>query len=401
MARVSRRFLEDSSSGATTMAFAQLASEAKRKPVIDLTLGQPDVTPPQTLVELLATEARGVGASRYPPPQGLAEYREAVASYMRDFYGVDAEPERVVALAGAKPGIAAAIYSVCDHGDAMLVLTPHFYAYVNAARMLGVKPVMARLRWDGGRLFIDEDEVKKAFEEHKPCLVIVNTPHNPTGLHLDRETLKLIGDLASEHNTLVLSDEVYSWLVFRGEHVPLLRLLGEERVIHLESFSKTLAIPGWRVGFLYAPREVVKATVFFNSNVYTGIPRFIQLAVAKYITAYREDMVEYVERVRKLYGRRARVFTEALSQLEDLIDVYEPAAGFFLFPRVERLIEKLGVGSAERLVELMAREVGVLAVPGTVFGEEWRGYIRVSLTAPESRLREAAARIGELATRGA
>ncbi len=400
MARVSRRFREDSRH-ATTMSYAVVAERVKKKPVIDLTLGQPDIQPPQSLVELLAVEARGINAARYPPPQGLRELREALARYMSEFYGVDAEPEDIVVLSGAKPGIAASMYAVCDPGDAVLIFTPHFYAYVNAARMLGLRPVLLRLSWREERLGCSLEEVKRVFEEEKPCLAIINTPHNPTGLHMDRELVKTVVDLAEEKGAMVLSDEVYVWLVYRGVHEPLVKNYGTGTVIHLESFSKTLAVPGWRIGFIYADHEVARAVTFFNSNVYTGVPRFIQLALAKYLEAYREDMVEFIERARRLYERRAQVVAESAPLLEGLVELYEPEAGFFLFPRVKGLMDALGTSSVEELVGILAREAGVLTVPGTVFGSEWREYIRLSLTAPEARLREAISRIAGLARRGA
>ncbi len=400
MPRISKRFLEDSKH-ATTMSYAVVAEQVKKKPVIDLTLGQPDIQPPQTLVELLAVEARGLNAGRYPPPQGLRELREALASYMSEFYGVPAEPEDIVVLAGAKPGIAASMYAVCDPGQKVLIFTPHFYAYHNAARLLGLHPVHIPLSWDTGRLTADEEEVKRVFEEEKPCLVVINTPHNPTGLHMDPRLVSLVADLAAEKGATILSDEIYTWLVYRGSHEPLVKKLDSGLVIHLESFSKTLAVPGWRIGFIYAEHDVARAVTFFNANIYTGVPRFIQLAIAKYITAYREEMVEFVEKARRLYERRAQVVEEMIPHLEGLLDLYEPAAGFFLFPNAKGLIEKLGAKDAENLVGLLAREAGVLTVPGTVFGEQWRSYIRISLTAPESRLREAFSRIIELARRGA
>ncbi len=396
MARISRRYLNDSSRGGTTIAYTELGREAKRQPVIDLTIGQPDLKPPSALVELLAIEARGAGASRYAPPQGLGEYREAVAELLSEAYGVDAEPDRVVALAGAKPGIGGSIYAACDPGDTVLVLTPHFYTYVIAPRMLGVRVELIPLSWSGGVLTLDEELLKKVFSEKRPCLVIVNTPHNPTGLLLEDSVVKLLGDLARDYNSVILSDEVYAWLVYRGTHTPLVKRLGDDIVVHLESFSKTLAVPGWRVGFAYAPPEMAKAISFFNANTYTCIPRFVQLAIAKYITSYRDDMVEYVEEARRIYSRRAEAMTTALEHLQGLVEGYLPAAGFFLFPRVAGLLEKLGLRDSSSLAELLAREAGVLVVPGTVFGD-WREYIRVSLTHPEARLREAVTRIAELA----
>ncbi len=397
MVRVSRRYLE-ASSHATTMSYA-FVHEGKGRPPIDLTIGQPDVKPPSVLVELLASEARSVDASRYPPPQGLRELREALASYMREFYGVDAEPEDIVVLVGAKPGIAASIYSVCDRGGRVAVLTPHFYAYEIASLMLDAKPVFIRLSWEEGVLRADEEEVKRVFEEEKPCLTIINTPHNPTGLLLDEALLDLIADLASDHGSTILSDEVYAWLVYRGSHRPLVSRYGPNLVIHLESFSKTLAVPGWRLGFIYSESRLSRAYTFFNANVYTGVPRFIQRAVARYISDYREDMLAFVDRMRRLYEKRAQTLIEALNALEGLVDYYMPAAGFFVFLGTEGLEKRLGVKDSEELASLLASKAGVFVVPGRVFGD-WPHHVRVSLTAPEARLKEAVSRIAELAARG-
>ncbi len=394
--RVSSRHLR-ASAHATTMSYAFVVEKAER-PVIDLTIGQPDVKPPSVLAELLASEARSADAPRYPPPQGLGELREAVASLLSEAYGVDAAPENIVVLVGAKPGIAAAIYALCDPGDSVLILSPHFYAYEIAAEMLETRPVVVKMKWERGLLEADEEEVKRVFEKHKPCLAIINTPHNPTGLHASPQLLDLIADLAVERGSAILSDEVYAWLVYRGSHEPLVARYGSELIVHLESFSKTLAIPGWRIGFIYAEPEVVRAVTFFNANVYTGAPRFIQRAVARYITDYREDMLAFVERMRRIYSRRASAFIEALAPLEGLVEAYMPAAGFFLFPRVKGLEERLGVSDSEELAGVLASRAGVLTVPGRVFGD-WPHHIRVSLTAPESKLREAASRIAELAAR--
>ena len=394
--RVSSRHLR-ASKHTTTMSYAFVVEKAER-PVIDLTIGQPDVKPPSVLVELLASEARGADASRYPPPQGLGELREAIASLLSEAYGVDAAPENIVVLVGAKPGIAGAVYALCDPGDAVLILSPHFYAYEIASEVLGAKTIVVKMRWERGVLEADEEEVKRVFERHRPCLTIINTPHNPTGLHASPSLLDLVADLAVEKGSAILSDEVYAWLVYRGSHEPLVAKYGTELVVHLESFSKTLAIPGWRVGFVYAEAEVVRALTFFNANIYTGVPRFIQRAVARYITDYREDMLAFVERMRRIYSKRASALLEALAPLQGLVDAYMPAAGFFLFPSVRGLEEKLGVRDSEELAGILASKAGVLTVPGRVFGD-WPHHIRVSLTAPESKLREAASRIAELAAR--
>ena len=398
MARVSRRYLE-ASGHATPMSYAFVYERGGGRPPIDLTIGQPDVKPPSVLVELLAAEARGVEASRYPPPQGLRELREALASYMAEFYGVDADPEDIVVLVGAKPGIAAAVYTVCDRGGRVVVFTPHFYAYEIASLMLDARPVFVRLSWDGGVLRADEEEVKRVFEEEKPCLAIINTPHNPTGLLMDDSLVELVADLCSETGCMVLSDEVYAWLVYRGSHRPLVSRYGPELVIHLESFSKTLAVPGWRIGFVYASSRIARAYTFFNANVYTGVPRFIQRAVARYISDYREDMLAFVDKARRLYERRAEALVEALELLRGLVDYYEPAAGFFVFLGTRGLEERLGVRDSEELASLLASKAGVLVVPGRVFGD-WPHHVRVSLTAPEARLKEAVSRIAELAARG-
>jgi len=186
--------------------------------------------------------------------------------------------------------------------------------------------------------------------------------------------------------------------VYRGSYRPLVSRYGPGLVVHLESFSKTLAVPGWRIGFIYSEAPVARAITFFNANVYTGVPRFIQRAIARYLSDYREDMLSFVDRARRVYEKRAQALLEAMVSLGDLVEAYMPSAGFFLFPRFTGLLRKLGLRDTDELAATLASKAGVLIVPGRVFGD-WPQHARLSLTAPESRLREAVSRIAELAAR--
>lgn len=362
--------------------FFDLASSVKD--VISLGIGEPDFDTPQNIKEY-AKEALDKGYTHYGPNIGLPMLREAIAEKLRRDNGIDADPEsEIIITVGANMPILMGLATFLREEEEVLIPEPAFVSYAPAAILAGGKPVMVPTR--------EEEEFKPRIEDlekhvsEKTRAIIINTPNNPTGTVYTRKDLEEIADFAIEHDLMIISDEVYEYIVYDGfKHVSIASLNGLfERTITVNGFSKTFAMTGWRIGFAVAPSWVIEKMVKLHMYTITCPATFTQYAVAKALRDKRSW--EAVENMRNEYRRRRDLVWKRLNEIG--LQVFKPRGAFYIFPS----IRDIGMKSMEFSEKLLIKEK-VAVVPGIAFGNSCDQYIRISYAVKYEKLEEALDRI--------
>ena len=346
--------------GFGTTIFAEMSALAVRTNSINLGQGFPDVDGPQEVLDA-AIDAIRSGLNQYPPAPGVPVLRHAIAEHQRRFYGIDIDPDsEVVVTAGATEALAGALLGMLDIDDEVVLFEPMYDSYQACIALAGavVRPVVLRPGADGKYEF-DPDDLRAAFSK-RTKLVLVNTPHNPTGKVFTRDELTLIGDLAVEHDAIVLTDEVYEHLVFSGAtHVPMATLPGmADRTLTISSGGKTFNTTGWKIGWFSGPAELVRAATAAKQYLtfVNGAP--FQPAIA--VGLGLPDSF-YAGLAADLQAKRDRLFAglEAAGFI-----AYLPEATYFTTVDI-RPLQPDGDGIA--FCRALPERAGVVAIPNQVF----------------------------------
>ncbi|MGE5617817.1 MAG: pyridoxal phosphate-dependent aminotransferase [Sphingomonadaceae bacterium] len=356
------------------------ALEAQGKHVIHLEIGEPDFDTPSAIT-MAAKEALDGGFTHYGPSQGLPELRELIAAEASACRGMSLDPSQVIVTPGAKPIMFFTIMALAEEGDEVVYPDPGFPIYRSMIDFVGAKAVPLELREDK-EFGIDLAELRSKITP-RTRLLILNSPHNPTGGVIPPEQLEEIAALAVEHNLWVLSDEVYRRILYEGRHVSIAALPGmAERTIILDGYSKTYAMTGWRLGFGIVPDSLVMHFVRLVNNSVSCTPSFIQRAAL----ACPETEAD-VEKMVAEFAARRKVVVEGLNAI-DGISCRWPAGAFYAFPNVT----KVGMPAGE-FAHYLLHEFGVATLSGTAFGQAGDGYLRISYANSTENLREALRRI--------
>lgn len=252
-------FLAQRLHGFGTTIFAEMSALAAETGAINLGQGFPDTDPPGEVAEA-AVKAIREGFNQYPPGPGIPELRAAIAAHQERFHGLPVDADReVLVTTGATEAIAAALISLVDPGDEVVTFEPYYDSYAASVAMAGGVLRVATLRVEGERWAFDPDELRGAVSTRTKIL-LVNSPHNPTGKVLTAEERQVVADVAIEHDLIVVADEVYEHLVYDGDHVPMASLPGmAERTLTISSGGKTFQCTGWKVGWIIGPADLVSA----------------------------------------------------------------------------------------------------------------------------------------------
>jgi len=352
-----------------TLARAK-AMEAEGRRIVHLEVGQPDFDTPPHIVEAGAKALRD-GHTRYTPAPGWMPLREAVAEHVGTRLGIAVAPDEVVVTPGGKPIIFYAVMATVGHGDEAIVPDPAFPVYSSVVGFAGGKVVPLPLREAQG-FDVDLDALAEVITPRTRLLVLCS-PSNPTGGVLARETVRGIAELLQEHpRVMVLADEIYSRILYEGEHHTIAAEPGmRERTILLDGFSKTYAMTGWRLGWGVMPRAFVEAFTRQQINVASCANAAAQVAGVAALTGPQDDVERMVETFRV---RRDRL----VAGLNDLpgVSCTLPAGAFYAFPNIT------GTGQSEAsLAETLLMEAGIALLPGTGFGPGGAGYLRLSFAA--------------------
>jgi len=359
------------------------ALERQGKDIVHLEIGEPDFDTPANVVEA-AVDALHTGWTHYGPSAGLPELRQAIAEYVSRTRGVFVTSDEVVVVPGGKPIIFFMILALIDAGDEVVYPNPGFPIYESMIRYVGGEAVPIRLREERDFGF-DVDELASLIND-KTRLIIINSPQNPTGGVLSKQEIHDIADAIGDRNIMVLSDEIYSRLLFEGEHFSIMSIPGfKERTVLLDGFSKTYAMTGWRMGYgVMRPDLAVHVTrLMTNSNSCTA--SFTQVAG---IEALRGDQSS-VDRMRDEFKRRRDVFVAGLNKIKGF-SCRMPKGAFYVFPNVT----KTGWPS-KKLANALLEEAGVACLSGTSFGDFGEGYLRFSVANSLENLNKALDRIAQ------
>ena len=350
--------------------------------VVSLGVGEPDMTTPEHIREA-CKRALDEGKTHYSPNAGIIELREAIAEKYSSEYGVDYDPrDEVMVVVGGFEAIYCACAAFLNPGDEALVPDPGFYTYAPAVRLANAVPVSVPVL-EGNQFWMRPENVEAAITE-RTKLVMLNFPSNPTGAMMPKRELEAILEIAGAHDLLVVSDEVYERFIYDGlEHVCIPSLGEKERTILINSFSKTYAMTGWRVGYLCASRELIEAMFKVHQNLASTTNTPAQWAA---IAALRGPQDCVREMVRE-FDERRRLVVKLLNSIEGFRCAM-PRGAFYAFPN----IGGTGMGS-EELADHLFERARVVTSPGTAFGKLGEGYLRISYANTKRNIELAVERI--------
>jgi len=356
----------------------------KGKNLIDLGVGDPDLPTPLPIIERLSRAAHNPENHRYPSYEGLLSFRQAVSQWYKRRFRVELDPKNeIIALIGSKEGIAHFPLCLINPGDLALVPEPAYPVYKAGVIFAGGKPFTLPLLEEKDFLPCIEDIEEKVAQKAK--ILFLNYPHNPTGAVASKNFFKEVVEFAKKFNIVICQDSAYSEIFFNGYRPPSLFEVkgGKEIGIEFHSLSKTFNMTGWRIGFAVGNKELIKSLSEVKTNIDSGVFQAIQEAG---IEALKKEE-ELNERIRQTYQKRRDIMVESLREIGWKIRV--PRATFYLWLKIPK-----GSSSMEFTEKLMER-CGVVVTPGVGFGSYGEGYIRISLTVDEEKIKEAAKRIKE------
>ncbi|HKD88892.1 MAG TPA: pyridoxal phosphate-dependent aminotransferase [Streptosporangiaceae bacterium] len=388
---MTRALLNSALAGMGTTIFAEMSALAVETGSVNLGQGFPDTDGPAEVAKAAAEAVLAGRGNQYPPGPGVPELRNAVSAHQKRFYGQDVDPEtEVLVTAGATEAIAAAMLALLEPGDEVIAFEPYYDSYAACIAMAGAVRVPVTLRPPGFRP--DLDRLRDAITS-RTRLILLNSPHNPTGMVATRDELAIIASLAVEHDLLVVTDEVYEHLVFDGQHIPIATFPGmRERTVTISSAGKTFSFTGWKIGWVTGTPELVNAVRTakqFLTYVSGGPFQFAIAAGLALPDAFYTDLTASLHRKRDLLasGLRAAGF-----------DVFVPHGTYFISTDIAPLGETDGLAFCRSL----PRRCGVVAVPNVVFYDDraaGRSHVRFAFCKKDEVLEDAAARLLTLSRR--
>lgn len=360
------------------------ALEAQGRSIVHLEIGEPDFDTPQNVIDA-AKDALDRGFTHYGPAAGLPEARAAVAEYMNKTRGYHMwDADNVVITPGAKPIMFYGMMAVVDEGDEVIYPNPGFPIYESVIRFLGAVPVPLQLK-EENEFRLDVADLEKLITP-KTRMLIINTPQNPTGGILTYDDLKRIAELAVKHDIIVLSDEIYSQVVYGDfHHTSITQFDGmAERTMVLDGFSKTFAMTGWRLGYGLFPKDIAKLVSKLQTNCTSCTSSFSQIAG---IEALNDRTLPRVNEFLAEFERRRDLIVQRLNEIPGF-RCHKPHGAFYVFPN----ITGTGMTSAE-MENFLLNDAGVACLSGTAFGAYGEGFIRFSYANSIENIEEAMTRV--------
>jgi aspartate aminotransferase len=383
------RFAERMSRLGTEGAFVVLAKarrlEAEGKNIVHLEIGEPDFATPDNIVEA-GISAMQNGYTHYTPASGIFEAREAVAGFVSRTLKTQVDPSEVVLVPGSKNVLLFTLLACIEPGDEVILPDPGYPAYESQVSFIGAVPKAVTLREESD-FRMDLDELASLVTP-KTRMLIINTPQNPTGGVLTAEDVDFVCDLAEKHDLLVVSDEIYSQLVYGFHHVsPLSRPEMRERTVLMDGLSKSYAMTGWRLGYAVAPKALAAKLDQLMINSSSCAAGFTQMAAIEALGA--PESAHAVSRMVKVFEHRRNLVVDGLNAIPG-VRCNRPQGSFYAFPNIRE------TGFDEReLSDRLLGEAGVAVLPGTAFGEAGKGFIRLAYTQSEDELKRGLDRIAD------
>jgi aspartate/methionine/tyrosine aminotransferase len=366
---------------------AARALEAQGRRIARLDIGEPHFPTPPHIVEA-AHAAMRAGATKYVSPQGLLELRDAIAASQRA-RGVSASSDDIVVTPGVKPMLMYALLAVCHSGDEVLTSDPGYPGYAAAARLAGATVRHYPLTHAGESFGVDLDGLRSAITPSTRVLVI-NSPHNPTGMVLDTPTLEAIAELSLRHDLWVLSDEIYSALTYDRPVPPSIATLPgmRERTIVVDGFSKAYAMTGWRLGYAVLPPRLVATITALVADGSTCTPPFVQHAGVAALTGPQDALDE----MRHAYRSRRDALIDQLRAIRG-VRAPRPEGALYAFADVGSLMDRATIASSVELATSLLHEHHLACVGGAAFGARGERHVRFSFAVAPDQLDDALARL--------
>jgi len=359
------------------------ALEAQGRDVIHLEVGEPDFDTPRNVIDAGA-HALQTGWTHYGPAGGIPDLKQAIADYLNRSRGLSYGPENIVVTPGGKPIMFFTILALLEAGDEAIYPNPGFPIYESMINFTGATAVPAPI-CEENDFALDVEELATLITP-RTKLLIINSPANPTSGVLNRDEIQRIAELAVEHDLIVLADEIYSEILYEGEHVSIATFPGmKERTIILDGFSKTYAMTGWRLGYGAMPVEFAEVVtkLMVNSNSCTSMA--VQRAGIEALNGPQDDVKAMITAFK---GRRDLI-VDGLNAIPG-ITCLRPKGAFYAFPN----ISSIGL-SSKRFADYLLSEHGVAAIAGTSFGKYGEGYLRLSYANSDENLKRALIRLGD------
>jgi aspartate/methionine/tyrosine aminotransferase len=361
------------------------ALEAQGREIIHLEIGEPDFATPTNIVEA-AVRALHDGWTHYGPSAGLPQLRQTVAEYTTRYLGIPADPSEVVVTPGGKPIMFFVILALVDTGDEVLYPNPGFPIYESMIDFVGGKPVPYSLP-DERNFELDAEEVIGKITD-RTALIILNSPQNPTGGVVSRESLKTLADYLADRDIPVLSDEIYHQLIYEGEHASITQFPGmKDKTIILNGFSKTYAMTGWRMGWGVMRPDLAKWVAQLMTNANSCTASFSQIAGVEALSGDQSS----VGVMREEFRRRRGIIVDGLNSIPGF-SCHLPHGAFYVFPNIKETKWESG-----KLADAILKEAGVACLSGTAFGAWGEGYLRFSFANSVENIQKALSWIGDWA----
>lgn len=365
--------------------FFDIVSEMKD--AISLGVGEPDFETPWHIRDegIYALEK---GRTFYTSNAGLKDLRAEIGNYLSRTQGISYDPQsEILVTVGGSEAIDIGLRAIINAGDEVIIPQPSYVSYEPCAVLAGATPVIINLKAEN-EFRLTAEELEEAIT-HKTKILILPYPNNPTGAIMGREDLEKIAKVVIEKDILVMSDEIYSALTYKGEHVSIASIEGmKERTILINGFSKAYAMTGWRLGYACGPKEIIKQMTKIHQFAIMCAPTVSQYAAVEALKHGDED----VKKMRQAYNQRRRFLMNAFREMG--LKCFEPYGAFYVFP----CIKEFGMTSEEFATRFLEEE-HVAAVPGTAFGESGEGFLRISYAYSLPTLKTAMERLNHFVNR--
>ena len=363
------------------------ALEAQGRDIVHLEIGEPDFDTPRNIIDA-AVDALHKGFTHYGPSAGLMELREVIAQYVSETRRVNVTPDEVVVVPGGKPIIFFSILALAQEGDEVIYPNPGFPIYESMINYVGAKAVPIRL-CEELDFRLDVDELGGLIND-RTKLIILNSPQNPTGGVLEEKDIDAIARAVGDRNIMVLSDEIYSRLIFEGEHHSIMSIEGmKERTVLLDGFSKTYAMTGWRMGYGVMRSDLAAHIARLMTNSSSCTASFSQIAGIEALRGPQKS----VDAMRAEFQKRRDVMVAGLNKIKGF-SCRLPKGAFYVFPNITKTR-----WPSKKLADALLDDAGVAGLSGTAFGNFGEGYLRFSVANSIENIEKALDRVNDWANK--
>ncbi|MEE8564155.1 MAG: pyridoxal phosphate-dependent aminotransferase [Atribacterota bacterium] len=370
------------SAGMKESAIRSMFNKAKKIPgLVNLGIGEPDLNTPEEIIEE-GSKALRSGKTKYTSNAGIIELRTEIAKHLNR-YDLSVNPEdEIIVTVGGMGALALCLLVTITPGDEVLLQDPQWINHFSQIKFCGGMPILVPV-YEENEFKVSSESIKKRITNRTKILML-NSPNNPTGTVLDYNDLKDIAKLAKEYDLLVVSDEVYSTFVYDGvKHHSIASIDGmQERTIVINSFSKSFAMTGWRIGFASGNKSIIEKMAMLQENLVACVNASSQYAAIKALSIFNKT-----DKMIEIYRKKRNLIVDGLNSIRG-ISCYKPKGSFYVFLNVK----KIGKNS-ETVAHEFLEKAKVVTIPGSTFGPHGEGYLRISYANSEENLREAIKRI--------